>query len=317
MTDPTFNDKEKALLELNNQVNARSKDLQKQLDDKENYKNKIKNILALEEGEVQQTFEYENPDFLDNYEEKVFEIEETRASKPDLMAQIQKAKAAESLGFLQEIEVLKVENQKNEDIIGKRKEEIGVLDQQLTAITSQIREKDIIIEKMQDKGKGISEESKKFIKEITILNEKIENLRREKDTITSKLETQKMELSRNIAMQDELETDNGYLYKEIEAKDEKIKGLERVLEEGKIKIKEKRMEEIEEKEINTKENEKLIGENKKLMRQKNELLAAYKKMRKLIEVLKKQKTHLEIAGSLGFTEEEFIKALDLPEKMLG
>ena len=26
MTDPTFNDKEKALLELNNQVNARSKD---------------------------------------------------------------------------------------------------------------------------------------------------------------------------------------------------------------------------------------------------------------------------------------------------
>ena len=101
------------------------------------------------------------------------------------------------------------------------------------------------IEKMQDKGKGISEESKKFIKEITILNEKIENLRREKDTITSKLETQKMELSRNIAMQDELETDNGYLYKEIESKDEKIKGLERVLEEGKIKIKKKRMEELE------------------------------------------------------------------------
>lgn len=315
MNENAFKEKEKALLELNNQVNARSKDLQKQIDDKESYKNKINEILALEEGELQ-PLEYENPDFLDKYEEKVFEIEETRDSKPDLMTQIAKAKAAENLSFLQEIEVLKVENEKKEEVITKTKEELGVLEEELKVLTFQIREKDLIIEKMHDKGKGISEESKKFIKEISLFNEKIEGLRREKDTITSKLDSLKHEISRNLTMQEELETDNGYLYKEIESKDDKIKGLERVLEENKVKMKEKRIEELEEKEVNTKENEKLLGENKKLIRQKNELLTGYKKMRKLIEVLKKQKTHLEIAASLGFTEEEFIKALDLPEKML-
>ena len=68
-------------------------------------------------------------------------------------------------------------------------------------------------------------------------------------------------------------------------------------------------------EIN-KENNKLIEESKKLERQKLELLNVFKKQTKLIEILKKQKTHLELARSLSFSEDEFIKALDLNEKIL-
>ncbi len=61
--------------------------------------------------------------------------------------------------------------------------------------------------------------------------------------------------------------------------------------------------------------EKIIQENKKLERQRNELLQAFKKQLKLIDILKRQKTHLEAAKMLNFTEEEFIKALDLAEKI--
>ena len=64
-----------------------------------------------------------------------------------------------------------------------------------------------------------------------------------------------------------------------------------------------------------KQNDKLSQENKKLERQRNELLQAFKKQMKLIDILKRQKTHLEAAKMLNFSEEEFIKALDLADKI--
>ena len=64
-----------------------------------------------------------------------------------------------------------------------------------------------------------------------------------------------------------------------------------------------------------KQYDKVIQENRKLERQRNELLQAFKKQLKLIDILKRQKTHLEAAKMLNFTEEEFIKALDLAEKI--
>ena len=59
------------------------------------------------------------------------------------------------------------------------------------------------------------------------------------------------------------------------------------------------------------QKEKLAGECRRLERQRNELLTAFKKQMKLIDILKRQKMHIESAKLLHFTEQEFSKALDI------
>lgn len=66
---------------------------------------------------------------------------------------------------------------------------------------------------------------------------------------------------------------------------------------------------------NHQKNGKLQGEVQKLKRQKNQLMNAYKKQMKLIDVLKRQKLHLEAVKLVSFTEQEFLRTLELGEKL--
>ncbi|KAG7381720.1 Golgin sub A member 2 [Phytophthora pseudosyringae] len=59
------------------------------------------------------------------------------------------------------------------------------------------------------------------------------------------------------------------------------------------------------------EYDQVVRDNKKLDKQKGELLAAFKKQMKLIDLLKRQRIHMEAAKMLSFTEAEFSKTLEL------
>lgn len=64
-------------------------------------------------------------------------------------------------------------------------------------------------------------------------------------------------------------------------------------------------------EVHNQELVELKKENRVLIKHKNELLAAFRKQLKLIDILKKQKVHLEAAKVLQFAENTFAKALDI------
>ncbi|CAF4322233.1 unnamed protein product [Adineta steineri] len=56
--------------------------------------------------------------------------------------------------------------------------------------------------------------------------------------------------------------------------------------------------------------EQLTNENRRLEKQRLELMNAFKRQLKLIDILKKQKLHLEASKMLQFAEEEFCKAIE-------
>ena len=57
--------------------------------------------------------------------------------------------------------------------------------------------------------------------------------------------------------------------------------------------------------------EQLVAENKRLVKQKQELCAAFGKQAKLVDVLRRQRVELERARVLQFSEDEFVRALDI------
>lgn len=59
-----------------------------------------------------------------------------------------------------------------------------------------------------------------------------------------------------------------------------------------------------------KRTEQLMADNRRLEKQKNELMTGFRKQLKLIDILKKQKLHMEASKMLSFTEEEFVKAME-------
>ena len=60
---------------------------------------------------------------------------------------------------------------------------------------------------------------------------------------------------------------------------------------------------------------RLAADNNRLRKRQGELLLAFRKQAKLIDVLKRQKLHVEAATLLGFTESEFTKTLELGEAL--
>jgi predicted nucleic acid-binding Zn-ribbon protein len=97
---------------------------------------------------------------------------------------------------------------------------------------------------------------------------------------------------------------------EQETKDAKLNRALEEIERLKAQLKSDELNFRETIEASKQEKERLVSDNRRLSKHRADILNAFKKQMKLIDVLKRQKLHLEAAKMLSFTEEEFSKTLE-------
>lgn len=191
---------------------------------------------------------------------------------------------------------------------------INVLQKEIDNSLQNISEKETIIKELQQENKNLLDQEKKNTKILTAT--KI-NLEKSSSTILDLKKTKADLESRIQELQKEMDLANRERKNAIADGNAKEARLNRALQENeKLKnLLAKASSQVKESSESYKSRfDSLFIENQRLIKQKSDLLLAYKKQGQLIDVLKKQKMHLESVGLLGFTEEEFVKLLSSKEE---
>ena len=195
---------------------------------------------------------------------------------------------------------------------------------QMRMLNVKIRGLETALDKLNFEKSEVSQEKDQLDKEIKIIDDQRRRLDVTNRNLSTNLEKNKGELEDIRHKFSVLEEDNNLLKKEIEdAKRESKKNLSkksssdirlnRALEEaaklrGQLQAAERDKKDAIE--SGKKSVDELTLKTKFLEKQRNELLTGFKKQMELIDVLKRQKLHLEAAHVLKYTEEEFMQTLD-------
>ncbi|XP_023331096.1 testis-expressed protein 9 [Eurytemora carolleeae] len=202
---------------------------------------------------------------------------------------------------------------------------IGKVDQtQVKILNLKLRSYETQLDRMRDEYTELAAAKENLEKD----NRNIEEQRRRTESqnrgLTSQLEKLRGEIvdlrhrvgtteDENILLRKEVEEAKKEIKKNVSKKTTSDVRLNRALEDsnrlrGELQAAER--EKKEAKEGGRKAVEDLTIKNKFLEKQRNELLQGFKKQMELIDVLKRQKLHLEAAHVLKYTEDEFMETLD-------
>ncbi|XP_072326847.1 testis-expressed protein 9 isoform X2 [Scyliorhinus torazame] len=190
------------------------------------------------------------------------------------------------------------------------KAKLRVMQEELDRLAHEYNKKDDENDSLNNRVKEIEEECNKLKKTTSIQQtqiEKYKNLADEAYRKSDGLQQQVTSLQKELDSQKRAQKQAATNHSATEIR------LNRALEEAeKYKTE---LNKVKQSNKDTTNQEKLTidqlkTENKKLEKQKTELMTGFKKQLKLIDILKRQKMHMEAAKMLSFTEEEFIKALE-------
>ena len=204
---------------------------------------------------------------------------------------------------------LKERNKKLDSINKYQKIKIESLEGELEKAIAQLKIKDAEIEDLKNstnnQGKSAQNKTATYVAQINNLNLQIDKYKallndkkNEYNTLLEKYNEIHKKYDQNIVQEKKVK-------QELITKDKQIAKLIEELDKKNVVITSSAATQIKEK-----ENERLILENKKLEKQKNEIYTAFKKSLKLCSILKRQKVHLENARLLAFTEDEFKNLLE-------
>lgn len=190
------------------------------------------------------------------------------------------------------------------------KAKINVLQEELHQLIQESVDKDERIKQLEEILKEVEQERVRFQKDFNIKQMQADKYQHLADDARNKLDDLEAE---NISLRKEIEILRHGQKQAVAIKGTTESRLHRTLEEMdrlRTELKQARQDYKNQADLEKKKIEEVMAENRQMEKQKSELLNAFKKQMKLIDVLKKQKMHLEASKALNFTEEEFMRALD-------
>ncbi|XP_074863478.1 testis-expressed protein 9 isoform X4 [Carettochelys insculpta] len=184
---------------------------------------------------------------------------------------------------------------------------------------------------MQEELDSIIRECSKKDDENQNLNSRVKETEEERARLQRTVSTQQFQIEKYKTLSEEANRKSEGLQQQLTAMEKELDNLKRVqkqassyqsatevrlnraLEEAeKYKMELNKLKQSNKDIVNQehKKLEELKIANRRLEKQKGDLMAGFKKQLKLIDILKRQKMHIEAAKMLSFTEEEFMKALE-------
>ncbi|CAF0739019.1 unnamed protein product [Rotaria sordida] len=190
------------------------------------------------------------------------------------------------------------------------KARLRVMQEELERMHTECVKREEENERINLKVKESDDDRTRLNRVITTLQDQLEKYKKLSSDTKSKLDTTEIELN---SLRKEYEQTKRQTKKQHQDQTQTDTKLNRALEEAerykqqlnKMQQTTKDLSEQDKKKI-----EQLTNENRRLEKQRLELMNAFKRQLKLIDILKKQKLHLEASKMLQFAEEEFCKAIE-------
>ncbi|KAL4463884.1 hypothetical protein ABPG74_005821 [Tetrahymena malaccensis] len=249
-------------------------------------------------------------------EEKLNKYKKIDSKKNEELIELEMLVEEQGIYLIILILIKLTQNNSKEKIIRVQRIRKDGLLSEIDSLQDTLKVKESILSQLGEKGKSFEEETESYQVQINLLNEKMEETKK----MIVKLGQQKQQEDKDCkSIQNEIDQVKKEIKKkgvELNKKDIKINRLQEEIDKIKMNLQINKGNTTSDKQGDAKKiNEKLHSDIKKLDRQIQELLNAFKKQLRLIDILKRQKNHL-IAGQIfAYTEEQFVSAIEMGQKI--
>mmetsp|Transcript_52647 Transcript_52647/g.97455 ORF Transcript_52647/g.97455 Transcript_52647/m.97455 type:complete len:307 (+) Transcript_52647:87-1007(+) len=196
-----------------------------------------------------------------------------------------------------------------------QKARILALQEELDKTTKDLAARDSEAGQLRQDFKQASEENKRLQKALAAAEQARDKAKEQASALEASEKELRMQNTDLQKSKDQLEVQRRKLEQETKSSDARLNRLQEEVDKSKAQLKEKTVEDKDRAAGDRKEVDRLTAEVRRLERQRAEVVAAFKKQMRLIDVLKRQRAHIEAAHVLSFTEDEFIRALELRDKL--
>jgi len=192
---------------------------------------------------------------------------------------------------------------------------IIALQEELDKTIAELASRDGEVQQLRQEVKQATDENRKLQKSNAAAEQNQDRAKKQIAATDSKMQDLERERAELLKERDQLDVQKRKLEAECGTKEARINRMTEECERYRATAKDASTQDRDRAAADRRETDRLTSEVRKLERQRAELVGAFKKQMKLIDVLKRQRAHVEAARVLSFTEDEFIRILELGDKL--